>query len=200
MTESKNIVTPAGQLVYPYLKSPDVKFDDDGVWKTQLRLKGAEAENLKALIDKEVDEAVSEFSEKKNKKVKRGNAPYKIEEDVSTLFNFKLKASGVRPDGSKWTQKPVLYDSKGNLINGAIHVWGGSTGKVAFLPVRYHTSLIGASVSLRMKAVQILNLVEGGEGASASSYGFSTEESGYETSNDTATVEAVANEKQVEDF
>ena len=65
--DKKNIVTPKGVLVFPHLKSPDTKFDENGVWKTGLRLAGAEAQKLIAIIDKEIDESVTEASEKKIK-------------------------------------------------------------------------------------------------------------------------------------
>ena len=107
--DKKNIVTPKGVLVFPHLKSPDTKFDENGVWKTGLRLAGAEAQKLIAIIDKEIDESVTEASEKKSN-VKRGAPPYKKDEDSEDyIFNFKLKSSGVRPNGEKWKQKPVTY-------------------------------------------------------------------------------------------
>ena len=167
------------------------------MWKTGLRLAGAEAQKLIAIIDKEIDESVTEASEKKSN-VKRGAPPYKKDEDSEDfIFNFKLKASGVRPNGEKWKQKPVLYDAKGNLLNSDVHVWGGTTGKVAFQPIRFHT-MIGASVSLRLKAVQIINLVEGSNQTSASSYGFGEEE-GYVTT-PAVTEEVETSDVKVEDF
>tara|TARA_R100001591_G_scaffold52713_1_gene62803 strand:+ start:842 stop:1435 length:594 start_codon:yes stop_codon:yes gene_type:complete len=196
--DKKNIVTPKGVLVFPHLKSPDTKFDENGVWKTGLRLAGAEAQKLIAIIDKEIDESVAEASEKKSN-VKRGAPPYKKDDETEDyIFNFKLKASGVRPNGEKWKQKPVLYDAKGNLLNSDVHVWGGTTGKVAFQPIRFHTAMIGASVSLRLKAVQIINLVEGSNQTSASSYGFGEEE-GYVTT-PAVTEEVETSDVKVEDF
>ena len=181
--DKKNIVTPKGVLVFPHLKSPDTKFDENGVWKTGLRLAGAEAQKLIAIIDKEIDESVTEASEKKSN-VKRGAPPYKKDEDSEAfIFNFKLKASGVRPNGEKWKQKPVLYDAKGNVFqsNGKT-IWGGTKAKVAFQMSPYFVSSIGAGVSLRLKAVQIIELVTGG--ADASSYGFQEEE-GFVAENET---------------
>ena len=88
--DKKNIATPKGVLVFPHLKSPDTKFDENGVWKTGLRLAGAEAQKLIAIIDKEIDESVAEASEKKSN-VKRGAPPYKKDEDSEDfIFNFKL--------------------------------------------------------------------------------------------------------------
>ena len=198
--ENKNIVTPKGVLVYPHIsQKPDTKFDDEGAWKTTLRLNGEDAKTLIELVNKEIDESVTE-KKKKKKNVKRGNPPYKIDEETGEyLFNFKLKASGTRQNGETWSQKPVLYDAKGNLLGKEVHVWGGSEGKVAFIPIRYHTSMMGASVSLRLKAVQITKLVEGGNGASATSYGFGSEE-GYIAETPTTDLAEQVNDKEVEDF
>ena len=54
--------------------------------------------------------------------------------------------------------------------------------KVSYELVPYHTSLVGAGVSLRLKAAQILKLVSG-DGAAASSFGFAKEQ-GFEQSTD----------------
>ena len=200
MEKKTNIVTPKGVLVYPHIsQKPDTKFDDEGVWKTTLRLNGDDAKTLIDIINNQIDESVNEAQEKK-KNVKRGNPPYKVDEETGDyLFNFKAKASGTRPNGETWKQKPVLYDAKGNLLGNDVHVWGGSEGKVAFQPIKFHTAMIGASVSLRLKAVQITKLVEGGNGASASSYGFGSEE-GYEVESTPPAMAEEINAKEVEDF
>ena len=77
---------------------------------------------------------------------------------------------------------PALYDAKGKPITSDVNVGNGSTIKVAFEPVPYTmASTKQVSLSLRMKAVQIIDLQEfEGSGASAKTYGFGEEENGYE--------------------
>lgn len=169
-----NIVTPRGKLVYPHLNKADTKFDKDGVWRANLRIPKEEAKSLVDDIDNQIQENATEETNKRNKKVKVANPPYTDDGEGNYVFNFKLKASGIRPNGERWSQKPILYDSKGNLFNNKDIIWGGTEAKVAFQPSSYYVPSIGAGVSLRLKAVQILNLVSSNQ--DASSYGFKQEE------------------------
>jgi len=45
--------------------------------------------------------------------------------------------------------------------------------------IPYYTAMAGAGVSLRLKAVQITKLVEGGAGAGAKGHGFDEIKDGY---------------------
>jgi len=186
---STNIVTPKGVLVYPHLNKADTKFDNAGVWRANLRLTADEAQSLKKSIDEAMEANADELTKQKGKKVKIANPPYNEDEDGNFVFTFKMKASGTRPNGEKWEQKPILYDAKGNVFqaNGKT-IWGGTKAKVAFQVSPYFVSSIGAGVSLRLKAVQIIELVTGGD--DASSYGF-TEEEGF-------VAEQKANEEETE--
>ena len=58
-----------------------------------------------------------------------------------------------------------------------VNVWGGSEIKVSAELIPYFTSMVGAGVSMRLRAAQIINLIEGG--SNSSGYGFKEEE-GYE--------------------
>ena len=71
-----------------------------------------------------------------------------------------------------------VFDSKGTPISKDILVWGGTTMKVAYEIIPYSNNMLGSGVSLRLKAVQVHDLVSGG-GASADSYGFKEEADGY---------------------
>ena len=51
-------------------------------------------------------------------------------------------------------------------------------GKPAAM-IPYYTAMAGAGVSLRLKAVQITKLVEGGAGAGAKGHGFDEIKDGY---------------------
>lgn len=170
-----NTVTPKGVLSYPHLNKADTKFDAAGVWRANLRLTANEAQSLKKTIDDAIEDNASELTKQKGKKVKIANPPYQEDEDGNFLFTFKMKASGTRPNGERWEQKPILYDAKGNVFqaNGKT-IWGGTKAKVAFQISPYWVSTIGAGVTLRLKAVQIIELVTGGN--DASSYGFIEEE------------------------
>lgn len=175
----KLFTTPRGVLAYPYLIKPDTKFNAKGVYTTKLRLSGAGgqalAKQVAELMKEAHDAAVKEQAEKGKKgKVKQADAPFKFDEETGEYeFSFKMVASGVKKDGTEYTQRPALFDAAAKPITQDIKIGGGTEAKVSFEAFPFFTKLVGAGVSLRLKAVQILKLVEwGGDG---SYYGFDNE-------------------------
>lgn len=189
MAKKSFIVTSAGRLVFPHLHAADTKFDKAGVYST----KHAQDDNIEraalvTLLETALAESVAE-AKKANpgKKIKQADLPWSEEmsgkgEDAtptgSLLFNFKLKASGKTREGVEFTQAPKIYDSKGNLMPAGTKIGGGTIAKIAFEINKFYTATVGAGVSLRLKAVQILDL-KTWEGATAASYGFDKED-GFE--------------------
>lgn len=107
-------------------------------------------------------------------------------------FRFKMTASGVRKrDDKPWSRKPGLFDAGRNPLPKTVSIWGGTKGKVSFTAEPYWVAGQGAyGVSLRLEAVQVIDLVSAGQ-RSASSYGFEDED-GFtagpdETTDDTTT-------------
>ena len=115
--KQENIVTPQGVLVYPHLNKADTKFDKNGVFKTGLRLDKSDAEPLIKQVEEAIEANAAAETEKRKKQVKVANPPFSEDEDGKIVFNFKLKAAGVRANGEQWSQKPVLYDAKGNVFD-----------------------------------------------------------------------------------
>ena len=185
---AKNLsTTPIGIAVWPRFDKPDTKFakpGESGVYSTKLRLDADKAAPLVAEIDEKMQaefaKAKSEAkSPMKAKKVKLADPPYAEDEDGSVLFTFKMQAGGIsKKDGKPWTNAPALYDAKGKPVNGLV-VGNGSKIKVGYELTTFFTQLVGAGVSLRLKAAQIIELVERGS-ADASYYGFDAEEGGFE--------------------
>jgi len=189
--KNDNIVTPQGVLVYPHLNKADTKFDKNGVFKTGLRLKKSVAEPLMKQVEEAIEANAAAETEKRKKQVKVANPPFSEDDEGNIVFNFKLKATGVRANGEQWNQKPILYDAKGNVFDPKDKiVWGGTTAKVAFQIAPYHVGSIGAGVSLRLKAVQILNLVTGSN--DSTSFGFKEEDGFVAETNEEVNVEAKA--------
>lgn len=182
--------TPEGVAIYPSLVKPDTRFNADGVFKLKLRLPFEDAEGVLEVIDAAFDEQLAVIKkERKGKKVKEADKPYEMvvneegEETGEVDINFKMNHV-VRPQNKEpFSQKPDLFDAKGNKFTPR-SIWGGSKVKVAFQIQPYFTAQIGSGVTLRLKAVQVIELVEGG-GGSAESYGFGEEE-GYEAPADTS--------------
>ena len=182
----KRIVTGVGVSQYAWLTQPDTRFDEVGHYKTNLILSGDDAAQLKASIDAEIQNSIALAKEKaKGKNIKTSNAPYEDEVDDngeltgSTVFKFKTKAQITTKDGKIIPNRVAIFDAKGQPMVDC-NVWSGSEMKVSAELVPYYTAMVGAGVSMRLRAVQITKLVEGGNG-NAKGYGFEEEE-GYEQS------------------
>jgi len=172
-TSNLIFTTPVGVAQYPWLSKPDTKFSEAGDYKVNLVLTKEKAlPILKQINDVFLANLEEETKKAKGKEVKKANPPFaeELDEEGKATGNIILRFK------SKAEYKPSLFDSKANSIED-VNVWSGSEIKVNGSIAPYYTSLIGAGVSLRLRAVQIINLVEGGR--SASGYGFEEQE-GYE--------------------
>jgi len=193
MTEKSGVnVTPRGVFRYPRLNSPDTRFRETGEYHVQLVLAKDDAEDLITLVTEAHDDWYKRYVlEKKQLKAnprKKAPYPFTVEVDPETgletgnvIFKFKMSASGVsKRTGQVWTRRPVVFDSKGVPINlDKVMIKGGSEGRIAFSFYEYEsTPQQGAGVSLKIEAVQILELVTGDGNRSAQDFGFQVEE-GY---------------------
>jgi hypothetical protein len=196
MAEKKKIVrivTPKGTAKYCYVNTPMTKFDPDGVYKTDLVIPSADCVGLCVELDTMADEAYKEACDNaKTPLIKRGitrQAPYAEEFDESgevptgnIVFKFKTKAKVTSKEGREYNFTPQIFDAQGKAVDIAkVMVYGGSTIKVNFTPTSYYvpgTKMAG--VSLKLNAIQIIELVSGGS-RQASDYGFD-EEDGYTSS------------------
>ncbi len=175
------IVTPTGIAQYPWLHAPDTKFSEVGDYRTNLILDRKDAEPLIVKIDAAIKEAITLGKEKaKGKEIKKAEPPYfdqLNDEGVPTgkvILKFKCKAKITTKTGETFPNKPVVVDAKGKPIQN-VNVWGGSEIKVSAELIPYYTTLVGAGVSMRLKAAQVIQLVEGNN----SNFGFK-EETGYQ--------------------
>jgi hypothetical protein len=190
----EQFTTPKGVAKWITINTPDTKFKDEGEYRVSLLLKGKDADVLKAKIDEALSVAIAEAkANKENAKHKQIKAsqhkPYKADTDKEgnetgfTEFTFKAKASGVsKKTGKEWTFKPRVFDAKGVPMNiDKTQVWGGSTVKVAYEVSPYgvfkYSPTMGVGISLKLAAVQILDL-KTGTGKDAKAFGFGEEE-GY---------------------
>ena len=150
-------VSVAAEAVYPHLVKPDVRFNEHGEYKVTLKVAKQDASQMVKEIEKSIEDSLAKAEkDNKGKSVKSAPKPYK-EESGNVFFKFKMKASGVnKKTQEKFTQRPQLLDSKKNPISPSMSIWGGSIMKIAYQPVPYFTPMLGAGVSARLKAVQII--------------------------------------------
>ena len=177
------IVTPIGVSQFCWLNVPDTKFDETGHYKTNLIVNAKEGQEIVKSINEEVKKAMALGAEKANgKEVKKANLPFEEEyvEGKPTgnlIFKFKTKAKIMTKDGKVIPNKVAIFDSQGKPMTD-ISIWSGSQMKVSADLIPYFTAMAGAGVSLRLRAVQITKLVEGGNSNSAG-HGFDNVDDGY---------------------
>lgn len=194
-----SIVTPVGVARFPRLTKPDTKFKKDGEYSVGLVLSPEEAAPLIKAIDAADDawfqECLSEATTPKAKKaLKRLHKPYADETDAegeetgNIVFKASRPASFKKDDGTVLNFTVALFDSKGKPLPKSVDIWGGSKVKLNVELNPYNTQLAGVGVSLRLKAVQVIDLVSGGE-RTADAYGFAAVEGGYEAEEATGVAE-----------
>jgi len=200
MAKNNNVkvVSPVGVSQYAWLTTPDTRFDETGHYKTNLIINAKEAQSLKAQINAEIKKSVALAKEKaKGKAIKEAPRPYDDEmidgkASGNVIFKFKTKAKIIAKDGKVIPNRVALFDSAGKPMIDA-NVWSGSEMKVSAELIPYYTAMAGAGVSMRLRAVQVTKLVEGGS-SNAKGYGFEKVKDGYEQPEAVAVEENVSQE------
>ena len=200
MDKPKTFTSPFGKAIYPHLTKCDVRFKPEGEFKVDLEIGEAPANQLLKILKEYQAKAVSNAKDKTGKKqIKEAPLPYKKEDD-KYIFKFKMKASGTNmKTGETFKQRPALFDSELKPINPEdTSIWGGSILRVSYQPFPWFTPALGAGVSLRLKSVQVKELVEGG-GQTAEASGFDKVD-GYTNDNDGSDNEETEEVSQSADF
>lgn len=177
--KNERIVSPVGEAIYPHLNRPDTRFDDDGVYTVKLALDG-ESEECTRFIKKleEIRNAYAKGAKgaAKNYSLSDVAEDEYTEEGVPTgrkIIKFKQRAVVHTEDGPL-TFSVALKDRFGKDITET--VWGGSQIRCSAEVAPYAmASAKTIGLSLRLRAVQVLELVTGGD----SDFGFD-----YETAAD----------------
>jgi hypothetical protein len=177
---NKKITTPVGKAIWPHLNTPDTTFDKDGgIYAVTLRLHASEATELIEEITSVFADNMAKLERETGKKPKAASMPVKdsVDEDGNPTgevdIKFKLKAVG-KSGGDTWEQRPALFDSSGRPLTEV--VGAGSTVKVGAEVVPYFTASVGAGVTLRLKAVQVIELVEYSKGGDFNAWSFEKED------------------------
>ncbi|WP_442108449.1 hypothetical protein [Pseudomonas sp. NUPR-001] len=195
MAENNSVeaISPAGELIWPCLLKPDTKFDDAGVYKTKLKAKASDPQAAKflELLEKvqqeEHDRQVQEAESKKKgsgKKVKLADLPVEETDENGEdylVFNFKSKASYTdRKTGQTVERKIALFDGKGKALTHDLKIGTGTVARISVFVSPFYTALLGAGVTLRIRAVKILKLKEFTGGGNADAFGFGDDEGEFE--------------------
>ena len=173
MADSKQkfvrINTPVGTLQYPHLTSPDTRYVAEGSYHTKFSLPASECDGLIEKLTAVRDEYFDNLSAKDKKTHNKvdAHAPELDEEGEETgniIFNFKQKAKITSKEGKVWEVQPSLFDSANNKLDPeGLKLWGGSRGRISAEVVPYAmASTKSVGVTLRLKAVQVVEFSSGG--------------------------------------
>lgn len=174
---ANTVTTPIGTAYYAYIFTPDTKFDSNGVYQVNLRMSKKDAKPLVKVIDETIEET-AKSSSSKNKKF--ASKPYYKATDADgnetgeIEFKFKQKAV-INTKKGEMKMQPKVFDCKGKPLVEQLMVGNGSRIKIAFEPFGYDVASIGIGASLRLKAVQIVDLVNSDTGG----FGFGEEEGNF---------------------
>ncbi|WP_277590703.1 hypothetical protein [Pseudomonas chlororaphis] len=172
MTENDSIeaISPVGELISPCLVNPDSAIDYAGVYKTKLKVRADDPlavkfqELLEKIQQEEHDRQVQEAEAKKKgsgKKVKLADLPMEETDEDGTeylVFNFKSKASYTdKKTGQVVERKIALFDGKGKALTHDLKIGSGTVARISVFVSPFYTALLGAGVTLRIRAVKILN-------------------------------------------
>lgn len=173
--------TVKGEAHWAKVIIPDKEYQ---TFNIELLLDKSKQEEFKTMIMSEIDKKVEMHTEGK-KKPKVEHYPWRIVEDADGMetgeirFKFNMKKSFVTRDGETVEQHPQVFDSKGNIITDkSFRIGNGSTVKVAYFMSPYFNKG-KAGVSLRLKAVQVIDLVHYGVNSDPKAFGFAEEEDGF---------------------
>lgn len=202
--------SPKGKAIFPHLNKADFKFKKEyGEYHVKLRADANDPEAVAAKIeiDAAMKQALAEAKEKyatelrettdkeKLKQLKKqgvpemADAPYSEDDEDNTIdFTYKMAAGGKNSKtGEIFSQFPALFDAKLKDLPRDTKIGGGSILRVSHELTTFYTPAVGAGASLRMRAVQVLELRE--YSADAKALGFAEEE-GFETEDTTAAAAA----------
>lgn len=182
---SKKYTTGRGILTgFISLFEPSTKFNKDGVYQAHLLVSKEEGEKIAAEIKDVRTQQFKQFGKGTKVAELTQCVPYTIPneetgeeiEDAEGRYVLKAKASAFIKDG-KVTQRIPVLDAKLKPVKG-VKVGEGTVAKLGVELVGY--SVAGKTgVSVKLRLVQIIDLVEYTGGATAEAFGL-TEEDGFD--------------------
>ena len=175
---SKVITTPKGKAVWPRIDTPDTKFDEDGVYSCKLHVSEGDFKAFEAIVKPQLDAAYNaECSRQGKDKIRMAaSSPLRINDDGDYEIYAKQKAKVHTKSKGTLEFTIAAVDSQGKKIE-MPKIGSGSTLKMAVEVNTWFVPSQGFGYTLRLRAVQVLDLVEYGGGSS--SFGFGAEADGY---------------------
>jgi len=164
------LTSPKGKAIFPHLTEADTMFHPEGLFHVKLECPKAESEKILSVIKNGIAQEVKKQHDlKPESKITYAPEPFEVQ-DEKVVFNFKLKASGTRKkDNKSFTQKPIISNADRTQFDESMQIWGDSILKVCFEPYFWNMP-IGIGCTLRLKEIQVLELVTGNTSSSKADF------------------------------
>ena len=206
--ERLKLTTPPCKFQYAWLVTPDTKYEQ-AVWKVVALIPAADAsemeEQLSGLLTRFQKQCKEAEPNKKNWKSAPTSFGFDdIEGEAVFYIKMKRKVSGIRKDGSTWTNSPpALFDAMGKPLSEDMKqkvdkIGPGSTGRISFEASPYSHPSTGVGIKVQPLAAQIIDLKEYTK--SSTSYGFEATEGNFQTSSEAATPQVSSDTDDTGDF
>lgn len=141
---------------------PCSPLEDGAAYELSFKIAKSDAVEFWGFIDSAWKEYLK--ANKKDVKTKMANLPYKQDENDPDYLIFKAKLKAAY--GAQTTKKPTVFNAANQAITDEeFQLTTGSTVNVAVQAVPYMTGMANG-VSLRLRAVQLIELAEVAGGAS----------------------------------
>lgn len=171
----KTYATPVGQAMYPRVHTPDTKFNPDGVYSCQIKVSEEDFNAFKAQLTPMIEQEYNKYCIAKGKdNLKRAMEPLRINDEGDYIINAKQPAKVTTKSGEVLEFSIALYDADVKPLEDGITVGSGSKVRMSVQPYCWYVPSQGFGYTLKLKALQVLELVE----YDASGHGFS-KESGF---------------------
>lgn len=176
---SKVITTPKGKAVWPRIDTADTKFDEDGVYSCKLHVTEGDFKAFEAIVKPKLDAAYQEECSRQGKdKIRMApSSPLRINDEGDHEIYAKQKAKVHTKSKGTLEFTIAAVDSQGKKI-AMPKIGSGSILKMAVEVNTWFVPSQGFGYTLRLRAVQVLDLVEYGGGGDGS-FGFGAEADGY---------------------
>lgn len=178
-------VTPAGLAKYAFISKPETWQGSEVGYSVQIKMSEEDSRKFMEHLLDELEKAKETFDLKPGKRwSKEPSLSMRMDADENILFKFKAKTSVTTRGGDVIKRTIPVVDAKGHPMH-IKSLGDGSIIKVAYSAAPYWMSNNQNGMSLYLRAIQVLKYVPYG-GNSAESFGFSTDEDGYDVTEDVA--------------
>lgn len=176
---NNRIITPLGEAQWPYLQTPDTKFDADGVYRVNMIFdKTPEVMQLIDKLESILNDYVDNARNVDRKRVDTVKPVYEELDDGRIQLKFKQNAVITPKDRTKdpINVKIAVFDKFNRPLDESNKIGNGSKIKVSFTPTGYYqASGRAVGLTLRIVAVQVRELVTYEDPTDGNSYGFEAE-------------------------